>query len=225
MIASIYGILIYNVAPRIIIDVQGIGYEIDVPMSTAYQLPEIGQMLRLNTHLLIKEDAHALYGFYSINEKHMFKELIRISGVGARTALAILSGLSVDDIIQTVQSNRLSLLATIPGIGKKTAERLLLELNNRIHILQTYVHDESCININNSQTIDLLNINDASPSFNQKNSFVQDTLNALIALGYSEKEALKVVKIIQKDESQQTNKLPNLNAYIKKALYILSGKN
>ncbi len=230
MIANINGILTYNIAPRIIIEVQGgIGYEIDVPMSTAYKLPDIGQNIRLHTHLIIKEDAHALYGFYTIQEKYMFKEFIRISGVGARTSLAILSGLSIDDIIQTVQSNRVSLLATIPGIGKKTAERLLLELSNRLSILQTYAYDlENVSNLSNSLSdnliinTDLLNINSA-----YQNTLIQDTLNALIALGYSEKEAYKTVKIIQKNESKdvnQSNKVFNLNDYIKKALFILSGQ-
>ena len=137
------------------------GYELDVPMSTFYGLPATGESLSLFTHLVVREDAHVLYGFATAEERAVFRQLIRISGVGARTALAVLSGMSVADLAQAVAGQDSARLVKIPGIGKKTAERLLLELKGKLA--------------------------EAQPSPAQEQA--SDVLNALLALGYSEKEA------------------------------------
>ena len=132
MIGRIQGILLQKNPPQLLVDCQGVGYEIDVPMSTFYNLPAVGEKVTLFTHLAIREDAHVLYGFGSLDERALFRQLIRISGVGARTALALLSGLSVNDMSQAVVLQDASRLTSIPGIGKKTAERLLLELKGKL---------------------------------------------------------------------------------------------
>jgi Holliday junction DNA helicase RuvA len=148
----------------VLVDVGGIGYEVDVPMSTFYNLPAAGEPVTLHTHLVVREDAHVLYGFATLEERGVFRQLIRISGVGARTALAVLSGLSVGDLAQAVALQEAQTLTKIPGIGKKTAERLLLELKGKLA--------------------------DAKPSASGSG----DVVNALIGLGYSDKEALAAVK-------------------------------
>ena len=144
------------------VDVGGVGYELDVPMSTFYALPATGEAVMLYTHLVVREDAHNLYGFATGEERAVFRQLIRISGVGARTALSVLSGLSVGDLAQAVALQDAGRLVKIPGIGKKTAERLLLELKGKLGALGAVAGVEKA----------------------------SDVLNALLALGYSEKEAL-----------------------------------
>jgi holliday junction DNA helicase RuvA len=150
----------------VLVDVGGVGYEVDVPMSTFYGLPATGETVTLFTHLAVKEDAHTLYGFATLEERAAFRQLIRISGVGARTALSVLSGLSVPELSATVALQDAARLTKVPGIGKKTAERLLLELKGKLADVA------------------------AGPA-QEKSS---DVLNALLALGYSEKEALAAVK-------------------------------
>src|SRR5262245_48067199 len=125
MIGRIHGKLLEKHPPQIVVDVQGVGYEVDVPMSTFYQLPATGTDIALYTHLVVREDAHQLFGFATEAERHAFRQLLRISGVGARTALSVLSGLSVSDLCAAVASQESGRLTKIPGIGKKTAERLL----------------------------------------------------------------------------------------------------
>jgi holliday junction DNA helicase RuvA len=147
------------------VDVGGIAYEVDVPMSTFYSLPAAGEPVTLFTHLSIKEDSHTLYGFATLEERATFRQLIRISGVGARTALSVLSGLSVDELSQAVVLQDAARLTKVPGIGKKTAERLLLELKGKIA--------------------------DSGKSLTPGPS---DVVNALMGLGYNEKEALSAVK-------------------------------
>ena len=132
MIGRLSGRLLAKQPPQITVDVQGIGYEIDVPMSTLYQLPATGADVVLYTQLVVREDAHLLYGFATEAERALFRQLIRISGVGARTALSVLSGLSVADLQEAVRAQDVGRLTKIPGIGKKTAERLLLELRDRL---------------------------------------------------------------------------------------------
>ena len=164
MIGRITGKLIEKRPPLVLLDVQGVGYEIDVPMSTFYQLPAIGSQVTLHTHLVVREDAHLLFGFGSEEERAAFRQLLKISGVGARTALAVLSGLSVADLLQAVRAEDSSRLTKIPGIGKKTAERLLLELRGKLEMI-------------------------LSPGAAPAVSGSQDVLNALLALGYNEREA------------------------------------
>ncbi len=149
------------------LEVAGVGYEIDVPMSTFYNLPATGEAVTLHTHLVVREDAHVLYGFATLEERAAFRKLIRISGVGARTALSVLSGLSVAELAQAVTLQETARLTRVPGIGKKTAERLLLELKGKL--------------------ADTLPAEGRSGSGN-------DVVNALVGLGYSEKEALAAVK-------------------------------
>ena len=176
MIGRIQGILLQKNPPQLLVDCQGVGYEIDVPMSTFYNLPAVGEKVTLFTHLAIREDAHVLYGFGSLDERALFRQLIRISGVGARTALALLSGLSVNDMSQAVALQDASRLTSIPGIGKKTAERLLLELKGKL------------------ETGALSAI-----SSSVQNDAMADIQNALLALGYSEKETILAIKQLPND--------------------------
>ena len=164
MIGRITGKLIEKRPPLVLLDVQGVGYEIDVPMSTFYQLPVIGSQVTLHTHLVVREDAHLLFGFATEQERGAFRQLLKISGVGARIALSVLSGLSVADLAQAVTNQNSGRLTKIPGIGKKTAERLLLELRGKPEMTLSP---------------------DAAPAMSRS----QDVLNALLALGYNEREA------------------------------------
>lgn len=132
MIGRISGTLISKNPPQVLVDVQGVGYEIDVPMSTFYDLPEVGRGVSLLTHMVVREDAQLLYGFITSEERSAFRELIKVSGVGPRIGLAVLSGLTVDQLVQAVSLQESGLLTRVPGIGKKTAERLILELKGRL---------------------------------------------------------------------------------------------
>ena len=132
MIGRLHGTLLAKTPPQLLVDCGGVGYEVDVPMSTLYKLPELGRPVTLLTHLAVREDAHQLYGFATAAERDAFRALIRISGVGARIALALLSGLSVDELAQAVTAQDSARLTRVPGIGKKTAERLLLELRGKL---------------------------------------------------------------------------------------------
>ncbi|MFZ9391577.1 MAG: Holliday junction branch migration protein RuvA [Betaproteobacteria bacterium] len=176
MIGRISGTLIAKQPPRVIIDVQGVGYEIDVPMSTLYELPDLGRPATLLTHLIVREDAQLLYGFATEAERNAFRELIRVSGVGPRIALAVLSGLSVEQLSQAVSLQETGLLTRVPGIGKKTAERLILELKGRM-----------------AQAIGTAAASPVTSS--------TDILNALLALGYSEREALPAIKTLGQNVS------------------------
>ena len=171
MIGRLSGTLVEKNPPQILLDVQGVAYELDVPMSTFYNLPNPGEALTLFTHLVVREDAHLLFGFGSETERRAFRQLIRISGVGARTALSVLSGLSVAELAQAVTVQDTGRLTRIPGIGKKTAERLLLELKDKLGAEIAVVAGA------------------ARPA-----PVSADVLNALVALGYSDKEAAHAVK-------------------------------
>ncbi|MBI2319858.1 MAG: Holliday junction branch migration protein RuvA, partial [Betaproteobacteria bacterium] len=132
MLGRVAGVLLEKNPPQILVEAGGIGYEIEVPMSTFYNLPGIGERVTLHTHLVVREDAHLLYGFGSESERRVFRQLLKISGVGARTALAVLSGLSVAELVDAVAAQESGRLVKIPGIGRKTAERLLLELKDKL---------------------------------------------------------------------------------------------
>jgi Holliday junction DNA helicase RuvA subunit len=132
MIGRISGLLVDKTPPQVVVEAQGVGYEIDVPMSTFYNLPAVGERVTLLTHFVVREDAQQLFGFLSAQERTTFRELVRISGVGPRTALGILSGMSVVELTQAVAQQEAGRLVKVPGIGKKTAERLLLELKGRL---------------------------------------------------------------------------------------------
>ena len=169
MIGRLSGTLLEKTPPQVLLDVRGVGYEVDVPMSTFYNLPGNGEKVTLLTHFIVREDGQFLYGFASESERYAFRQLIKISGVGARMALAVLSGLSVGDLAQAIARQESGRLTKIPGIGKKTAERLLLELKGKLA--------------------------DALPSaaFAVEDS-QHDILNALLALGYNDREASAAMK-------------------------------
>ena len=171
MIGRLSGTLVEKSPPQILLDVGGVAYEVDVPMSTFYNLPGTGERVALFTHLVVREDAHLLFGFGSESERRAFRQLLKISGVGARTALSVLSGLSVAELAQAVTMQDTGRLTKIPGIGKKTAERLLLELKDKLGADVT-----------------------AAVGVHRPPPASSDVLHALVALGYSDKEALAVVK-------------------------------
>ena len=174
MIGRLSGILLEKNPPQVVIDVHGVGYEVDVPMSTFYNLPATGEKVVLLTHFVVREDGQYLYGFGSEAERFAFRQLVKISGIGARMALAVLSGLSVSDLSAAVARQEVGRLVKVPGIGKKTAERLLLELKGKLadalpnaaHALQDSQHD---------------------------------ILNALLALGYNDREAAAAMKSLSAD--------------------------
>ena len=165
MIGRLSGQLIEKRPPTIVVEVHGVGYEVDVPMSTFFQLPATGAAVIVLTHLIVREDAHLLFGFATERERQVFRQLLKISGVGARTALSVLSGMSVAELYQAVAAHDGARLTKIPGIGKKTAERLLLELRDKL----------------NAGVGTAVSGGDAE--------IRSDALNALLALGYSDKEA------------------------------------
>ncbi len=165
MIGRIHGKLLEKHPPQIVVDVQGVGYELDVPMSTFYQLPATGAEVALYTHLVVREDSHQLYGFATESERRAFRQLLKITGIGARIALSVLSGLSVGDLREAVSSQDSGRLTNIPGIGKKTAERLLLELRDKLDAVAV------------------------AAAAAKGDGQAADITNALLALGYNEREA------------------------------------
>ena len=176
MIGRLTGTLLDKSPPQVLVDCAGVGYEVDVPMSTFYNLPALGEQVTLLTHFVVREDAQLLFGFATAQERTAFRQLIKISGVGARTALSILSGLSVDDLAQAVAMQESGRLIKVPGIGKKTAERLLLELKDKLASA----------------------LPAASGNVLQHDAQL-DILQALVALGYSEREAAQAVKALPAD--------------------------
>ena len=174
MIGRLTGILLEKNPPQVLIDVHGVGYNVDVPMSTFYNLPANGEKLTLLTHFVVREDGHYLYGFASEAERFAFRQLIKISGIGARMALAVLSGLSVNDLAQAIARQEVGRLIKVPGIGKKTAERLLLELKGKLG--------------------DVV----AAPA-SVASTAQADILQALVALGYSDREAAATLKTLPAD--------------------------
>jgi holliday junction DNA helicase RuvA len=174
MIARLHGMLLEKTPPLIVIDCAGVGYEVEVSMNTFYGLPEVGTQVTLFIHMAVREDAQLLYGFGSAQEKSTFRQLLKVNGIGAKSALAILSGVSIDDLVAAVSSQDVAVLTRIPGVGKKTAERLLLELKDKF--------EATGLNVVAGQK-----------------SATQDVLNALLALGYNEREAMAAVKSLDKD--------------------------
>ena len=169
MIGRLTGILVEKTPPEVLIDVEGVGYEVDVPMSTFYNLPPCGEKIVLLTHFIVREEGQYLYGFATSEERFAFRQLIKISGVGARMALAVLSGLSVSDLAHAVSMQETGRLVKIPGIGKKTAERLLLELKGKLA---------------DAVPFPVSSVPDSR----------SDILNALLALGYNDREAMATLK-------------------------------
>jgi holliday junction DNA helicase RuvA len=174
MIGKLTGTLLEKNPPQILIDCHGVGYEVDVPMSTFYNLPATGEVVSLLTHFVVREDAQILYGFGAAPEREAFRQLIKISGIGPRTALSVLSGMSVADLAQAVSAQESGRIVKVPGIGKKTAERLLLELKGKLGA-------------------DMGAVAGAGPAQSDVQSDIQQ---ALVALGYSEKDAAAALKAL-----------------------------
>ena len=191
MIGRLTGILLEKNPPQILLDVQGVGYELNVPMSTFYNLPALHEKVALHTQLIVREDAHLLYGFLSNEERVAFRQLLKISGVGPKLALSVLSGLSLTDLAVAVVNKEIGRLTKIPGVGKKTAERLLLELQGKFVVSGTGAAQGAPV---------------ASSGY--------DIVNALLALGYNEKEADWAAKQLAKDT--------NVSDGIRQALKLLS---
>jgi Holliday junction DNA helicase RuvA len=176
MIGRLNGVLLEKNPPQILVDVQGVGYEVDVPMSTFYNLPALNEKVVLHTQLIVREDAHLVFGFLTREERAAFRQLLKISGVGPKMALAVLSGLSIGDLAAAVAGKDAARLTRIPGVGKKTAERLVLELQGKFAV--------SAVSTTGG----------AAPA-----PASSDIVNALLALGYNEKEADWAAKQLAKD--------------------------
>ncbi|MBA4111714.1 MAG: Holliday junction branch migration protein RuvA [Leptothrix sp. (in: Bacteria)] len=177
MISRLTGLLAEKSPPHVLVDCNGVGYEVQVPMSTFYNLPELGARVTLLTQFVVREDAQLLYGFLTAGERASFRELTKISGVGPRIALALLSGLSTDELAQAVAAQDAARLVKVPGIGKKTAERLLLELKGKLAPALS------------------------APGFSMVSDAQSDILQALLALGYTDKEAQATLKQLPADVS------------------------
>lgn len=176
MIGRIEGVLLEKQAPELLIDVQGIGYEVLVSLTSFFDLPALGEKVILHTHFVVREDAQQLYGFADTRERELFRTLIKVSGVGPKMALAILSGMTATEFVRSVQANDTATLVKLPGVGKKTAERLIVEMRDRLE------------HLGDSAGLDLL-----SPSSNNQPDTVKEAESALIALGYKPQEAARMV--------------------------------
>lgn len=182
MIGRLQGKLIGKKAPKLLLDVQGVGYEIEAPMTTFYQLPEVGSKVVLLTHLTVRDDAHLLYGFATEGERALFRSLIKVNGVGAKLALAIISGISAVDFAHCINNHDIATLVRLPGIGKKTAERLIVEMRDRLV-------DWNWITEPGAEAGSL-------PGVIRIGGEVKDAIDALTALGYKPQEANQLVKAV-----------------------------
>jgi Holliday junction DNA helicase RuvA len=185
MIGRLKGKLIQKQAPWLLIDVQGVGYEVEAPMTTIYKLPELNEEVTLYTHLHVREDAHLLFAFVEERERLLFRTLIKVNGVGAKMALAILSGMEADEFAQCIREGDAVRLTRLPGVGKKTAERLIIEMRDR---LKDWTQSSSSLK------------SSAEPSLTNYSSPVDEAVSALVALGYKPQEASKYVLAVATDE-------------------------
>ncbi len=186
MIARLQGVLLEKQPPKLLLDVRGVGYEVEAPMTTFYQLPVTGESIVLHTHMVVREDAHLLFGFYTLAERALFRSLIKINGVGPKLALTILSGVSAEEFRRSILENDTRSLTALPGVGKKTAERLIVELRDRM---------------TNDKTAILPGVVAASAQ-TMPESPVGDAVSALIALGYKPQEASRMVRAVAADGMQ-----------------------
>ena len=184
MIGRIQGQLVYKQPPGLMIDVNGVGYEIDAPMSTFYQLPECGNNITLHIHMIVREDAQTLYGFHDLADRSLFRTLLKVNGVGAKMALTILSGMDANGFKNCIQFGDTDALVRLPGVGKKTAERLIVELRDRLD--------------NDSSTPA---INDAGINTVSVRNYIEEAISALTALGYKGPEAMRMIKNVQDETS------------------------
>lgn len=181
MIGRLRGQIVVKQPPMLLIDVNGVGYEVEAPMSTFYNLPAQGEAVTLFTHLVVREDAHILFGFYSESERLLFRTLLKVNGVGAKMALVILSGMTADEFAYCVQTDDTNALVKLPGIGKKTAERLIIEMRDRLDKLDIGSSPVPAAPAGHDVAVE-------SP--------VADAVSALIALGYKHNEASKMVRTV-----------------------------
>ncbi|CAK0781120.1 Holliday junction branch migration complex subunit RuvA [Gammaproteobacteria bacterium] len=180
MIGRLYGVLTVKQPPALLVDVHGVGYELEAPMSTFYQLPEVGVAVTLHTHLVVREDAHLLYGFATLMERSLFRDLLRVNGVGPRLALTILSGIDAAGFARCITENDATTLTRLPGVGKKTAERLVIEMRDRVGAWQTPLATPGVV-----------------PLATKLLDPADDAVSALIALGYRPPEASRLVQAVQ----------------------------
>jgi Holliday junction DNA helicase RuvA len=189
------GTLAEKQPPHLILDVNGLGYELEVPMTTLYRLPSVGEPLTLHTHLVVREDAQLLYGFVGKRERDFFRELIRLNGVGPKLALALMSSLEVDELVRCVQSQDTSALTKVPGVGKKTAERLLVEMRDRLRDWQI---DGAAVAGGDAR------------SAGRGNDHLLEAESALIALGYTPQEAARMIAGVNKEAATTSESLIRL---------------
>jgi len=195
MIGRIRGILLEKQAPELLVDVNGVGYEIQAPMTTIYKLPALGEAVELSTHLIVREDAHLLYGFASSQERALFRALIKVNGVGPKLALTILSGMDVEDFVRCVRDNDAAGLVRLPGVGKKTAERLLVEMRDRLR----------------DWHVDGLAVAEGAAQLPARaNDHLLDAESALIALGYKPQEAARMIAAVNKESVATSEELIRL---------------
>ena len=179
MIGQIRGIILEKQPPQLLVDVQGVGYEIDAPMGTFYQLPEVGKEVRLFTHFVVREDAQLLYGFYTRDERLLFRALLKVNGIGPRSALTILSSTAPEEFVRCVLNNDTATLVRVPGIGKKTAERLIIEMRDKLSDWYKAKPADGVMQPLHEQS--------------GRHQTIQDAISALIALGYKQQEANRAV--------------------------------
>lgn len=184
MIGRLHGTLLEKQPPQLLLEVAGVGYEVSAPMTTFYELPETGNEVTLHTHLAVREDAHVLYGFLREQDRLLFRALIKVSGVGPKLALAILSGMSADEFAGLVQIGDSAALTKLPGVGKKTAERLVVEMKDRLKDWQGVT----------------LSPEASAHSSTPANDVVKDAVSALVSLGYKPQEASRMVSQVESDE-------------------------
>lgn len=182
MIGRVMGILLEKQPPTVLVDVQGVGYELEASMTTFYHLPECGENITLHTHLVVREDAQLLYGFHSLSERQMFRNLIKISGVGPKLALTILSGMSAENFTRCIIEEDSKALTKLPGVGKKTAERLVIELKDRL------------------EKDGAISLPGMTAPIEKKQSPVNDAVSALISLGYKAQQASQMVRDLDVDD-------------------------
>lgn len=182
MIGQIRGIILEKQPPQLLVDVHGIGYELDAPMSTFYQLPEVGQEVKLFTHFVVREDAHHLFGFYTRDERHLFRTLLKVNGIGPRLSLTVLSSTAPDEFVRCVLNNDTAALVRVPGIGKKTAERMVIEMRDKLSEWDKTRH--------------VLGSNKQPSDQSGRHHLLQDAISALIALGYKSQDAHRHVNKI-----------------------------
>ncbi|MEN3156827.1 Holliday junction branch migration protein RuvA [Alkalimonas sp. NCh-2] len=191
MIGRLRGIVLEKQAPDVLLEVGGVGYEVQLPLTSFYQLPELGQEVVLYTHFVVREDAQLLYGFHNATERALFRQLIKANGVGPKLALTILSGLTADDFVRCVQLDDLSTLVKLPGIGKKTAERLLVEMRDRLKDWGMAPADSA---------FSSLQLKPVAVSLTASEQAEQDALGALVSLGYTQQQASKAVQQVKTDD-------------------------